>query len=144
MSEATFFIRIDDPAEFRKAVLYSVRDMIKVLQRYERVKELRVHKAELVANLKRTTKDIQGTISDLESKLPDVEYEKPAKNKKVAEPATNKGKRAKIKVPKQQVKNELAALENELREIDEKIKLISYSFFLSTRFSAEGEAKTPV
>ncbi len=126
LSDAAFFIKIDDPAEFRKTILYSVRDMIKVLQRYERVKELRVHKAELVANLKHTTKEIQGIIADLESKLPDVEYEKQAKGKKAAEPAaTHKGKRVKMKLPKQQAKNELAALEDELREIDEKIKVIS-------------------
>lgn len=125
LSEATFFIKIDDPVEFRKTILYSVRDMLKVLQRYEQVKELRVQKAELVAALRRTTKEIQGIITDLENKLPDVEYEKQAKGKKAAGPATHKGKRTKIKVPKQQVKNELAALEDELREIDEKIKVIS-------------------
>ncbi len=126
LSEATFFIKIGDPAEFRKTVLYSVRDMIKVLQRYEHVKELRVQKAELVADLRRTTKEIQAIISELEGKLPDVEYEKPEKGKKVAEErVSKKGKRSKIKIPQKQAKNELAALEDELRQINEKIKVIT-------------------
>lgn len=121
MSDTTFFIKIDDPKEFRKSLLYSVRDMLQTLQRYEHIQNLRVEKAKMILHLKRISKEIQGLIKDLENALPDVHYEKKDGRKKAGH---KKKSRSRVAVPAP-VHNQLDALESELRKIDEKIKVIS-------------------
>lgn len=124
MSDTTFFIKIDDPKEFRKSLLYSVRDMLQTLQRYEHIKNLRVEKAKMVAHLKRISKEIQGLIKDLENALPDVHYESQKKKGGQKKASHKKKSRSRVAVSAP-VHNQLDALESELRKIDEKIKVIS-------------------
>lgn len=124
MSDTTFFIKIDDPKEFRKSLLYSVRDMLQTLQRYEHIKNLRVEKEKMVAHLKRISKEIQGLIRNLENALPDVHYESAKKKGGQKKAASKKRSRSRVKVAAP-VHSEFDALEDELRKIDEKIKVIS-------------------
>ena len=109
MEDSQYFAQIKDPIEIRRSILGCSRELIGVLQRYERIKELRVQKIEKVAKLRALNKEINLGIAKLKKVFPAVEM-----RVKVGEEAPRRGGR-----------NELKKLEDELKMIEDKISLLS-------------------
>ncbi|MFH1063983.1 MAG: hypothetical protein V1729_02805 [Candidatus Woesearchaeota archaeon] len=112
MEDSQYFVQIKDPLDMRRDILGSSRQMIQILQRYERIKQLRIKKVEKIHDLKATTKEIHLLVTKMKAVLPaykvrlDLEKE-------------NKPKRRGM------TGDELKNLEAELRMIEEKIGNLS-------------------
>lgn len=70
--ENIFFMRVDEPLEVRKQLLECCRMSIHALQRYERTKELRKRKAELVAQLRGDLKELTQLVLKLRAAFPEA------------------------------------------------------------------------
>ncbi|MBN1544725.1 hypothetical protein JW898_04655 [Candidatus Woesearchaeota archaeon] len=111
MEDNQYFVQIRDPADVRRSILGSSKQIIQILQRYERIKSLRVKKLEKISQLRGLNKEINLLVAKLKKEFPAAEMRvRIGKEEKV----TRKGK-AELKG------NELAKLESELRMIEDKI-----------------------
>lgn len=112
MEDSQYFVQIKDPLDIRRDILGSSRQIIHILQRYERIKDLRIKKVEKIGELKSVTKDIHLLVSKLKTVLPaykvrlDLERENQPRKRGMTG-------------------NELKNLEEELRKIEERIGNLS-------------------
>ena len=130
--EESVFVKIDDPAQFRRSLLESSRDMVHALQRYEHIKELRIKKIEAVSELRNIMKDASSLLNKLRSNMPNIDIKSaPTPRKKEARPQlqlTKKEKKETAKEPekkKDDTRKELVNLEKELGDIEKKLNSLS-------------------
>jgi hypothetical protein len=114
MEDNQYFVHIRDPVDIRRTILGSSKQIIQVLQRYERIKTLRVKKLEKIALLRNLNKEINLLVAKLKKGLPVAEMRVKLKEEK-------KG------IKKREEKEEYAGddirkLELELRMIEDKIE----------------------
>ena len=109
--EEPYFVQIKDPLDMRRSILGSSKQIIHILQRYERIKELRVRKLDKISKLKALNKEINLIIAKLKKEFPDAGFrvKMGTEEKKVSK------SRRKVSG------NEIYQLENELRKIEEKL-----------------------
>ncbi len=107
-----YFVNIKDPQDVRRGLLSNSRRIIQILQRYERIKELRIKKVELLSKMRGINKEINLLVTKLKKEMPKAEIR--VKNKP----------RDTERAPRRSI-NELEKLESELKEIEEKIGMIS-------------------
>ena len=109
--EDPYFVQIRDPLDMRRSILSSSKQIIHVLQRYERIKDLRVRKLDKIAKLKALNKEINLIIAKLKKEFPASDFRiNLSKEEKTVS-------RRKEKVSG----DELYQLESELRHIEEKL-----------------------
>jgi len=113
MEESQYFVEIKEPVDIRRNILSSSKQIIQILQRYERIKILRVKKIEKMAVLRALNKEINLLVAKLKKSFP------------IAEMRVKLGKEEK-KPKKREEKEEFAGddlrkLELELRMIENKI-----------------------
>jgi len=112
MAEGTFFKRIQEPVEFRKAILQASRDALRALQDYERYHNIKTEKKSLVTELKNELKDISILVAKLKQELPAMELKKTKKKL----PAKKKDAKEEEHLPP-----EIASLSNDLAVIEKKL-----------------------
>ena len=128
--EESVFVKIDDPAQFRRSLLESSRDMVHSLQRYEHIKDLRVKKVEAVSELRNIMKDIGSLMNKLRSNMPTIDI-KSAPTQRKKEIKLQPAKKEKKETSKEPEKNkdntskELVNLEKELNDIEKKLNSLS-------------------
>ena len=86
-----FFVGVHSPIEVRKALLESSRDSIQLLQRYQRLKELREEKLKHVEQLKKVLKRIQVLSTRLNNLLPKSGIRVELEKEKIVEKKSYKG-----------------------------------------------------
>ena len=113
--EEQFFVQIRDPLDMRKSILGSSKQIIQILQRYERIKNLRVNKLEKISNLKGLNKEINLMIAKLKKEFPETGFR------------INTGQEdQKPSVKKSKISgDELYQLETELKQIESKLGSLS-------------------
>lgn len=105
-----YFVQIKDPADIRRGILGSSKQIIHILQRYERIKDLRVQKLEKISQLRSQNKEINLLIANLKKEFP------------AAKLRVNIREDTPTRKNKQEIRgDELAKLEADLRMIEEKI-----------------------
>ncbi|MBI5880950.1 hypothetical protein HZB90_02365 [archaeon] len=114
MEESQYFVQIRDAVDIRRGILGSSRQIIQILQRYERIKALRVRKLERIALLRALNKEINLLVAKMKKELP------------TAEMRIRLGKEDKrVKRGREEREetggDELRKLESELRMIEDKI-----------------------
>ena len=122
-----FFVQIAEPAQIRRNVLESLKQILELLQRFEKFKPIRHEKMNKIQRLRALMRDANKMMADLKSKLPQTSFKgiaskeekKPAKKN-----APKKDDAAQPKVPKKE-KTELEKLESELSVIESKLKSFS-------------------
>jgi len=124
-----FFIRIDDPVEFRKSLLVGVRDVLHSLQKYEDFKRIRTAKVEQIIELRRVTKEINVLLNRLKQDLPMVAHAKKEVQKhrsRKAKLAAAKGKPVSVVAGGKKAKapGEVKELEAQLKDIEGKLKVL--------------------
>ncbi len=72
-SKDIFFVGIKDPVLFRKEILESSKESIKLLQEYEKLKTIREEKTKNVLKLNGLMKEIEKLVIQLKNVLPKVE-----------------------------------------------------------------------
>lgn len=68
----SIYIGIENPVEVRRALLESSKNLIRILQKSERLRENKKQKQELILQLKGTMREITQLISQLKSQMPKV------------------------------------------------------------------------
>ena len=122
-----FFVGIRDPIEIRRSILESSREMLQLLQRFEKFKVVREEKHAMVEDLKSDIKNLQKLIGSLKGGLPKTELRVKLKreHKEVVKAKTKKAtkKVQKAEMPKMSKKqmSELEKLESELGAIESKL-----------------------
>lgn len=148
-----FYVGVSEPALIRKEILDLSKEMVKMMQQYERIKAIRMEKEETIAKIKRDSKMIGTLIRKLKKILPKTklrirhvdspkficelceevfEDEKKylkhfeANHKKKMKKVEKRAKRPGTKelISKKQV-TELDELEHELGQIEEKLKIMN-------------------
>ncbi|MBW2986943.1 hypothetical protein KY336_00180 [Candidatus Woesearchaeota archaeon] len=116
-----FYVGVSDPAELRKDVLESIKDIIVIMKTYENFKAIRVAKAKQVAHLKEIIAQIMLLNNKLKRELPKTRIRaKPEKEIKAFEM-----KKIEKKVPVHKKKmSEIEKLETELADIEKKLTLL--------------------
>jgi hypothetical protein len=111
MEESQYFVQIKDPLDIRKGILSSSRQIIQILQRYERIKALRVKKLEKISHLRSKNKEINLLVVKLKKAFPAAEMRVRVGKE---QQSMKKGKKA-------YSGDDLAKLEEELRMVEAKI-----------------------
>lgn len=137
--EDVFYAGIQDPIEIRRTLLESSKEMLQLLQRHEKFKEVRKEKHENIVRLKHDIKELKKLITKFKSHLPTThlrvilhqEREKVDKEKAklTKSKQKTKGKIKVAKVAKEEVEkplskkemSELEKLEAELSSIENKL-----------------------
>ena len=129
-SNELFFVEIRDSNEVRKNILESLKEILEVLHRFEKFKQLRHEKLEQIHKLRILVKSTAKLTVDLRNKLPQTSLKgtvakvPQANEKKIQPKKTKKAKIAKTaeeKAPKKE-KSEVEKLESELSAIESKLK----------------------
>ena len=121
-NEDILFVEVNESSEVRRAILESLREILGILQRFEKFKESRKEKIHYMSKLGKIVRDINKVISNLKKSLPEPKIGA----MKVSEPST--AKREKPIIRKKDVgvtesghTSELERLEAELSDIEGKI-----------------------
>tara|TARA_Y100000034_G_scaffold106294_1_gene134890 strand:- start:776 stop:1225 length:450 start_codon:yes stop_codon:yes gene_type:complete len=69
-SQEVFYVSIQDPIELRRSLLESSKEMLQLLKRNEKFKEVRKEKKENILQLKEDLKDIKKLFAKLRNNLP--------------------------------------------------------------------------
>ena len=119
--EEVLFVKVNDPINMRRGILGCLKDIMSVLERFEKFKTSRERRFKDVAKLKQTLSDINKLISRLKSDLPKTSLKvEPIKSKK---PEFTLPKKPKHVIHKRE-KSEFERLEAELADIEKKIRHI--------------------
>ena len=73
MEKEQFYVGIENTKEVRRNVLESSREMVHILQSYEKVQEIRKEKLRRVAQLKTVLEELKLLSSKLQKELPSVQ-----------------------------------------------------------------------
>ncbi len=127
MKSDFFYIGIENPGNVRKGILEASKELIQILQRYEKLKAIRAEKYAQTARLKAIYDDVIAMLSDVKAELPAMDVKvlpkhpekKYSKGILIASPAIQ---------DKPVIKKSMTGiekLEQELNEIEEKLKAIN-------------------
>lgn len=119
------YIGLENPTEVRKGLLEASKEMIKILQTNETLREKREQKNQLKAELQETIKDIAHLMAQLRTELPRVKLSSLPKQTAIPKPALQKETKQTEPAPKPRPKpihlTEAQRLEKELKEIEAKL-----------------------
>jgi hypothetical protein len=113
MEEEKYYVNIREPAELRRNLLETSRQVILALQRYENFKLKRAKKHDLIDKLRSNFREINELIAKLKKELPQTKIARKMTFQREAKPAA-------VSIPKG--RKEIADLEKELREIENKLR----------------------
>lgn len=121
------FVGIENTVQARREVLTSSISFIRLLERYEHIKEIRTNKENEVLYLKNLLRDIRSSLSDYKNNLPWIEGEKKKEEKKVkVKKKEKRGIKLKLKkIKPKRATTELDKLKNELSAVESKLAGIS-------------------
>jgi hypothetical protein len=113
MEEETYYVNVREPAETRKKILESSRQVVIALQRYENFKLKKMKKQDLADKLRRNFREINELILRLKKEMPQV---------RALRKTTEKAEKPAAQIKIQKGKSDLKDLERELNEIEMKLK----------------------
>ena len=118
----SFFVVLKNPVEFRRNLLESLKLQIQAMQRYERFKDLRQGKTELLDQTRNIIKDINYLTNRLKTKLPKLTLPKSEidKYKKKHEEEEKAGVAPPVPEGEAQ-KSEVQILEDQLSNIESEL-----------------------
>jgi hypothetical protein len=106
VEEDIFYVHIKEPVEIRKTILESSKQTVKLLQRYENIREVRIRKVEQINKLRKNFRELVVIVNKLKQEMPKVNIRIP-------------------KVGEKPKSNELYKLEDELKQIEGKLSKFS-------------------
>ena len=129
-----YFVQVKDPTEMRKHVLETLRQIFEMLQRFDKLRQLRHEKLESINKLKSLFKDANKLLGSLKVKLPQTNLrisavkEMQTHDKKVSHKSIKaKSKIAKEKpaAPPKKEMSDAEKLEAQLNAIESKLKSLT-------------------
>ena len=70
MRDDIFYVHLSEPIEIRKSILEGSKQLVQLLQRYEKIKTMRVQKTEQISKLKKIFQEITVLMNKLKQELP--------------------------------------------------------------------------
>lgn len=121
-SKEEFFVGLEGAKDIRRNVLESSREMVHIMQSYEKVKEIRAEKLRRIEQLKTVLEELKLLSSKLSRELPSVQTRtievKEAKKKKETKRAkTKKEKKEEDRKDLEKLETDLASIEARLSEL---------------------------
>lgn len=113
MENEIFFVHVKDSVEIRRSILESSRQTVKLLQRFELIRQVRVQKAQMTVQLRKNFKELTVLVNKLKTEMPKV-------NTRVKPKQESKAKCKEVKLSNQG-KGTLRQLEEELKGIENKL-----------------------
>lgn len=117
--ENIFFVEVHEPAEIRRNILETLKEIVENLQRFEKFKEIRKDKLEQIAKLGRIIREINKLIPQLKTGLPEIKV-RAAKPEHIRVPKKKAESKSEEEVKERPI-SEMQKLEAELSEIEEKL-----------------------
>ena len=134
-SNDLFFVEVRDPAEVRRNILETLRQILSVLQRFEKFKGIRDEKLQKIQKLRILVREANRIANELKSRMPQTNLRAAAVKEtkhiqRVSRHSHKKKEReAKEAKPEKQPKpkklTELERLESELSAIEGKLKTLA-------------------
>ncbi|MBI2208325.1 hypothetical protein HYU50_02415 [Candidatus Woesearchaeota archaeon] len=127
-SEDILFVGIREPGEVRRNILESLKDIVEVLQRFEKFKHARKEKLYSIGKLSNDLKGINKILSDLKAAIPETKLREIKikavlkEEKKEKQKKRRHGKRSKDAEGEKRPSTEIERLESELGAIEEKLR----------------------
>ncbi len=123
MKNDFFYIGIENPSTVRRGILEASKELIQILQRYEKLKAIRTEKYIQTAKLKAIYDEVIELLADIKTELPPMDVKVlpklPEIERKHSMPVENVPN-----IPVKKVQTGIDKLEQELNEIEEKLKSI--------------------
>lgn len=131
-SSGIFFAQVKAPNEVRRNILETLKDIVEVLQRFEKFKRIRHEKLERIHKLRGLIKDANKMLGTLRLKMPQTNLRASAAAEAPAHKKAHHRKKKKAKssgekqekAPKKEM-TELEKLEAELGAIESKLKSLT-------------------
>ncbi|MBI4438959.1 hypothetical protein HY640_03445 [Candidatus Woesearchaeota archaeon] len=122
MKSDVFYVGIDEPSQLRRSVLEASKDLIRFMQRYERLKAVRSEKYAQTARLRALYHEVIGLISDLKADLPRVDVKSLPRYEDEPKKKAQQPEQVEKKVVKRM--SGVERLEAELGQIEEKLRTL--------------------
>ncbi len=124
-----FFVQVKEPNDVRRDILEALKEIVEVLQRFEKFKGIRQEKMEKIHTLRGLLKDANKILGNLKIKLPQTNLRATVIKEHQAQPKKEPHKkiktaRAEEKAPKKEL-TEIEKLETELSAIESRLKNLS-------------------
>ena len=127
-----FFVNVKEPNEIRKHILQSLKDILEVLRRFEKFRQIRHEKMIAIQKLRTLLKDSNKMLGSLKLKFPQtdlkaMQFKEPSKDKHAAKKTADKKKskspqeKPKAQEPQREL-TELEKLEAQLDAVESKLK----------------------
>ncbi|MBS3101639.1 hypothetical protein J4204_05925 [Candidatus Woesearchaeota archaeon] len=121
-----FFVQIKEPAEVRRNILETLKEIVEVLKRFEKFRHIRHEKLQKIQHLRVLIRQANKTLGVLKAKLPQTNLRatvvREAQPRKIHHKKKKKEKHAEPeKAPKKEM-TEAEKLEAELNAIESKLK----------------------
>jgi len=118
-----FFVEIKEPGEVRRNILEALKEIVELLQRFEKFRHVRQEKLARIQKLRSLIKDANKMLGSLKAMLPQTGIRVPAAREQKQHPKkAQKKKEAKEEKPAKKERTELEKLEAELGAIESKLK----------------------
>ncbi len=122
-----FFVQVREPTEIRRNIFETLKEIVEVLQRFEKFKQIRHEKLEKINHLRVLLRQTNKMLGELRSKLPQTNLRATVAREMPVHKHHKKKKKAKAaeeKAPKREV-TEVEKLEAELSAIEAKLKSLT-------------------
>ena len=123
-----FFVRVRDPVEVRRNILETLREIVEVLHRFEKFKQLRHEKIEKISHLRVLLRQSNRMLGDLRGKLPQTNLRATVQRETAHKAHHRKKKKGKVieeKAPQKKELTQVEKLEAELSAIENKLKSLA-------------------
>lgn len=104
------FVKIENPRETRREVLEGTRDILRILQGYEKFKDIRKQRTHLIEHFKKISEELKGDVQELKRMLPKANI------------VVKRSAIAKQELPK--APREVKKIEEELADIEAKLNVL--------------------
>jgi len=127
-TQGVYFVQVKDPVEVRKHILETLRQIFEMLQRLEKLKQLRHEKLDNISKLRSLFKDTNKLMATLKLKLPQTNLKvslpkETHHHRHMAKSVKAKSKVAKEKAPAPRKElSDAEKLEAQLNAIESKLK----------------------
>ena len=119
-----FFVQIRDPSGTRKEVLETLRSIIGMMQKFEKLKQMRHEKLEKIHSLRVLVRQTHRLMGELKTRMPQTDLKVELPKQKKEEPKVVKPLPKKEEKPKRKVISEIDRLEYELKDIEGKLRTL--------------------
>ncbi len=120
-----YYLVIEEPVEIRKNVLSSAKEMLEILQGFEKLKKVRQEKEQTIEEMKAKLKDIFATISQLKTQIPKVKEHIPHELSEVIRPERKPRPLHKEQKKPSKPMTTMEKLEKELAEIEAQLSKLA-------------------